>query len=265
MGRESNIAWTDSTVGYWEGCQQVGPGCADCYAEARDKRFYGGAHWGPGAPRRRTSEATRRHLRQWNATALFRLGRRQRVFINPHSDIFDNAVPQEWRDEVWRDIEQCHNIEPILVTKRIGNALDMVPERWQRGFPRNLILLITVVNQEEFDRDWPKLAALNCRRGLSVEPQLGRVSIGSIMPGDLHWCITGGMSRQLGEPAAYDVQWPWQLCLESRKIGAAFFMKQLGANPIRDGKPWRLHFDKKAGADMSDFPAELRVRQFPAI
>lgn len=138
MGAESNIAWTDSSVGYWEGCTQAGPGCADCYAEARDNRFYGGAHWGPGAPRRRTSEATRRHMRQWNATALKHFGRRQRVFVNPHSDVFDNEIEQTWREEIWRDTEQCHNIEVILVTKRIRMNVDRKAGADMAEFPADL-------------------------------------------------------------------------------------------------------------------------------
>ena len=49
MTNQTNIEWTDYTVNFWEGCQKVGPGCDHCYAEARDNRFTGGTHWGPGA------------------------------------------------------------------------------------------------------------------------------------------------------------------------------------------------------------------------
>ena len=39
MAENSKIEWTDHTFNPWEGCQKVGPGCDNCYAEARqDKR-----------------------------------------------------------------------------------------------------------------------------------------------------------------------------------------------------------------------------------
>ena len=48
---------------------KVSPGCAHCYAEARDKRFTGGLHWGAGAPRRLTSLANRNKPHRWNRAA----------------------------------------------------------------------------------------------------------------------------------------------------------------------------------------------------
>nr|WP_264840964.1 phage Gp37/Gp68 family protein [Burkholderia cenocepacia] len=59
MSENTKIEWCDHTFNPWEGCQKVGPGCDNCYAEARNARFGGGTavNWGPGAPRRRTSAA----------------------------------------------------------------------------------------------------------------------------------------------------------------------------------------------------------------
>lgn len=38
MGENSNIEWTHHTFNPWIGCQNVGPGCDNCYAEAWDAR-----------------------------------------------------------------------------------------------------------------------------------------------------------------------------------------------------------------------------------
>jgi protein gp37 len=59
MAEKSKISWTDSTLNFWEGCAKVSPGCANCYAETRDKHHHGVAHWGPGAPRRKSKSAVK--------------------------------------------------------------------------------------------------------------------------------------------------------------------------------------------------------------
>ena len=69
MGAVTHIAWCDHTFNPWEGCSKVSPGCAHCYAEARNARFAGGGaapNWGKGAPRRRTSESNWNEPRRWN-------------------------------------------------------------------------------------------------------------------------------------------------------------------------------------------------------
>ena len=99
---KSNIEWTDSTFNPWEGCQKVGPGCDHCYAENRNARFAGGqaVNWGPGAPRRRTSAGNWAKPLRWErerAAFFAEHGRRRRVFCASLADVFDNAVPREWR------------------------------------------------------------------------------------------------------------------------------------------------------------------------
>src|ERR1700761_8119735 len=101
MGENSKIEWCDHTFNPWEGCQKVSPGCDHCYAEARNARFGGGEalNWGPGAPRRRTSNSNWRQVLRWNKKAEAE-GRRFRVFCASLADVFDNQVPTRWRDDL---------------------------------------------------------------------------------------------------------------------------------------------------------------------
>lgn len=131
MSENSKIEWCDSTWNPWEGCQKVGPGCDHCYAEARNARFAGGSavNWGPGAPRRRTSAANWRKPLAWNAAheQFFAAhGRRQRVFCASLADVFDNAVNPMWRVDLFEVISNTPNLDWLLLTKRIGNARDMI-------------------------------------------------------------------------------------------------------------------------------------------
>ena len=182
MADNTSIEWCDHTFNPWEGCQKVSPGCDHCYAETRNARFNGTAvNWGPGAPRRRTSEANWKKPLKWNreAQAFFAAhGRRQRVFCASLADVFDNAVDPQWRRDLFNLILQTPQLDWLLLTKRIGNVSGMIRDQLLHPLPPNVWLGITVVNQEEADRDIPKLLAINaCVRFLSMEPLLGHIDL----------------------------------------------------------------------------------------
>jgi protein gp37 len=96
MSELTKIQWCDSTLNFWEGCTKVSAGCKSCYAEARDKRFTGGKHWGPGAPRRKSKSAVKDALR-----------------LNKKPWICD-----ECGEAQAKPIEPCPNCEKILQIKK---------------------------------------------------------------------------------------------------------------------------------------------------
>jgi len=256
--KQTEIQWTDFTVNFWEGCQKVGPGCDHCYAEARDVRFTGGTHWGPGAPRRKVKGGIAK-LRKINREAeAFRAehGRWPRVFCSSLSDVFDNAVDPDWRMEAFAALTVAPNVRAQMLTKRIGNVEKMIPATWRDGWPHWVGLMITVVNQEEADRDIPKLLDLKTRLGipwvgLSMEPLLGPVDLTSICTGwhfihslegfkwhdtdraqnsekcaSLDWVIVGGESGRKARPM--NPQWARSLRDQCQAAGVSFFFKQWG-------------------------------------
>lgn len=175
MAQNSTIEWTHHTFNPWEGCTKIGPGCDHCYAETRNNRFRGG-NWGPGAPRRKTSESNWRQPIKWNKQAATN-GTRYRVFCASLADVFDNEVDPQWRAELFLLIKQTPNLDWLLLTKRIGNARAMLPDDWGRGYP-NVWLGISVVNQVEADRDIQKLSDTPAHlRFLSIEPLLGSIDL----------------------------------------------------------------------------------------
>lgn len=176
MVENSAISWTDHTFNPWIGCQKVGPGCDHCYAEALAGRF-NMAQWGPDQERRRTQPHTWLQPRRWNAEA-YATGRRARVFCASMADVFDNAVPADWRMDLFDLIRETPHLDWILLTKRIGNVATMLPSDWgDHGWP-HVWLMITVVNQTEANRDIPKLLDTPATlRGLSIEPQLGAIDL----------------------------------------------------------------------------------------
>jgi protein gp37 len=187
MAENSNIEWTHHTFNPWIGCQKVGPGCDHCYAEAWDARGLQRqeTRWGAHAARTRTSPANWRKPLAWDKAAKA-AGARHRVFCASLADVFDNhaSILPEWRADLWALIRATPNLDWMLLTKRPGNIAKMLPEDWGRGYP-NVWLGCTVVNQEEADRDVPKLLAVPAAvRFLSMEPLLGPVDLESAWHGD---------------------------------------------------------------------------------
>lgn len=65
----------------------------------------------------------------------------------------------------------------------------------------------------------------------------------------IHWVIVGGESGAKCRP--FEVDWARSILAQCRAYDVAFFMKQLG------GYPNKRH-------EMSEFPEDLRVQEFPA-
>lgn len=274
MGINTGIAWTDSTFNPWIGCTKIGPGCDNCYAEAADHRFYNSAHWGAGAPRKRTSEANWKKPLQWNRAAQAS-GRPHRVFCASQADVFDNEIDPQWRADLWALIRATPFLTWQLVTKRVGNIDKMLPPDWTRsheGCYPNVWLIITVVNQEEADRDIPKLTRVPAIvRGLSVEPQIGPINLAQagleidltkdgLESTNLHWIIIGGESAQFGKCREFNLVWAADLIAQCHGADVAVFMKQLGSKPTLLGEPFAA---TGKGDEPDEWPIHLRIRQFP--
>lgn len=236
MAETSKISWTDATFNPWIGCTKVSPGCDHCYAERDNNRRKWTLGWGVGAPRKRTSEANWRNPIKWNRQAEDS-GTPLRVFCASLADILDNEVPDEWRFDLWRLIEMTPHLRWLLLSKRIGNALSMMPQSWRVLPPKNVCWMATMVNQEEIDRDYRKLMAVPAVcRGISVEPMLGPIWLPSqaCKHGAVDWIITGGESGfgfRMCEP-----RWVSSVADQCKELGIAHHHKQWsGLRPGENG------------------------------
>lgn len=263
MADKTNIEWTDATVNFWWGCTKVGPGCDHCYAEKWDNRV-GGAHWGVDVPRRKIESAGKILHRLdngyagWAADAecirgnakvfglpVPNIGNRRRVFIQSMSDLFDLEVPLEWFAEAWDKIERCNWLELQLVTKRVSAVEKRLAQVGCTAWPKHAGLIITVVNQDEADRDIPRLLVLKAKLGipwvgLSVEPMVGPIDLRHVAQADsgyinalssstgpnIDWVICGGESGPNARPMHPD--WARSLRDQCAEAGVAFHFKQWG-------------------------------------
>ncbi|KWH27632.1 hypothetical protein WL99_19940 [Burkholderia cepacia] len=256
MSENTKIEWCDHTWSPWEGCQKVGPGCDHCYAEARNARFAGGtpANWGPGAPRRRTAPGSWKLPLRWDRKAA-EMGKRLRI-IPSLCDPFDNAVDPAWRVDLFRLIAKTPNLDWLLLTKRIGNAREMLNEvvdelscglnTWDELPWPGVWLGATIIDRAEMLRDAEKLLAVPSRvHYWSDEPMLG--DLGTIplalMP---DWIICGGESGPGARPM--HPEWPRALRDQCANADVPFHFKQWGqwhtdAFLMSTGEPVFRQFD----------------------
>ena len=83
MGDRTNIEWSDATWNPITGCDKVGPGCDNCYAESIATRFAGSPAFPNGFGLTYRRGALDQPLK-WK--------RPRRIFVNSMSDLFHKAV-----------------------------------------------------------------------------------------------------------------------------------------------------------------------------
>lgn len=148
---------------------------------------------------------------------------RRRVFCASLADWLDNEVPTEWFVDLLDLIRRTPKLDWLLLTKRIGNWQKRIEEAidyagfacmhdlwdwlqlWRAGTaPANVWIGATVVNQDEADRDVPRLLQVPARvRFLSIEPMLGSIDLkkdlgGTLWIGGQRGC--GGTHHGVGTP-----------------------------------------------------------------
>ena len=250
MSENSKIEWTDHTFNPWIGCTKVSPGCDHCYAERDMAGRLKVVQWGPHGARVRTKPANWAKPVAWNRRHeefFAQHGRRQRVFCASLADVFDNQVDPAWRADLLELIDQTPNLDWLLLTKRVGNVADMLPNGWLMDHT-NVWLGASIVNQVEADRDIPKLVALHAAvKFLSMEPLLGPVDLRGNLPGEralrwhrpmlnmLDWVIVGGESGPAARPM--HPEWARDLRDQCAAAGVPFLFKQWGEwRPVIPGE-----------------------------
>ena len=268
MGTDSKIEWTDHTWNPWQGCTRVSPGCDNCYmfaskkaygqdpatvVRSSDKTFYaplakgrdGGYKWQPG----------------------------ESVFVCSWSDFFHKAA-DPWRDEAWCVMWHRPDFVYRIVTKRPERIMAALPQGWSTVWP-HVQIIATAEDQERLEERVPHLLQVPCAvRGLSLEPLLGPVDlmlwlheiiaarrVNAAHPGarvwvnestirgkTLSWVIVGAESGPRRRLCKHE--WVRDIVRQCQAAGVPVFVKQ-------------LDLGGRLSKDPTEWPEDLRVRQFP--
>lgn len=272
MGKDSKISWTHSTFNPWWGCLEVSPACDNCYAREVAARFSPGL-WGKDAPRRFFGDKHWNEPLKWNATAK-KAGQRHRVFCASMADICEDRRDLDpHRERLWKLIEATPDLDWMLLTKRPENYRTMLPSRWiigEKPERPNVWLGTTAENQRRADERIPHLVSVPAAvYWISAEPLLGpidfrghwsrEVETGQLSSAFVHginWVIVGGESGDA--PRRMDPQWARDIRKQCQENGAAFHFKQKGRVLSAE-----MGCKNKEGKEMSEWPEEFRVQDFP--
>lgn len=240
------IEWATQVWNPVTGCLWVSSGCANCYAER---------HW----PRLAGNPATVYHGRKFTDVqthperlALPNWRDPQRVFVNSMSDLFHNAVPDSFIDQVFQVMGKGRNARHtfMILTKRPERMREYFGGRLCLDLDRppapNVWLGVSVEDQGTANVRIPELQGVPAAvRFISYEPAIGPVDFSDWFEkpwfGRIDWVIAGGESGPKARPANPD--WFRSVRDQCQASGVAFFMKQMA---------------KKVA-----IPDDLFIREFP--
>ena len=294
MSQQSKIQWTDATWNIVTGCSKVSAGCKHCYAERIWKRVY---------PFRAFTNVALHperliYPRHWkkprrifvnSLSDLFHESLDEAAILSVFAAMFEapwhvyqilTKRPERMRTVVRRICEEAH--------------LNSLPPHFWMG--------VSVENADTLDERLPLLVQTQARtRWISAEPLLVPLEFGFLgtCPKDwnrgyspvgdhIHWVVVGGESGPKSKARPFCLSWARDIVRQCKEARIPVFVKQLGSNPVNDlsasdysgdgrvgdGTDYFdmyaesmnrrvLHLRDSHGGDMSEWPEELRVRQYP--
>ncbi|AXK36497.1 phage Gp37/Gp68 family protein [Streptomyces armeniacus] len=246
MSDRSAIEWTEATWNPTTGCDRVSVGCDNCYALALAKRLKA-----MGAPKYQNDGDPRTSGPGFGVTlhpeALsvpYGWKSPRTVFVNSMSDLFHARVPLDFVRQVFQVMAETPQHTYQVLTKR-ARRLRQVAHKLE--WPENLWMGVSVETEDDLPRAEDLQRVPAAVRFLSCEPLLGPLN-GLDLRG-IDWVIVGGESGPRAR--VMDLDWAERLVSQCEAAGVPAFVKQLGIRQMRQHK------------DIEQFPAALRVRDFP--
>jgi protein gp37 len=287
MSAKTGIAWTDATWNPVRGCTKISAGCAHCYAQTFAERWRGipGHPYEQGFDVRLVPEALDLPLR-WRKP--------RRIFVNSMSDLFHEDVPDSFIADVFNVMKDATRHTFQILTKRARRMSEFVTRYTGATLPLpNVEIGVSVENQDAAREriPWlletpaavlivscePLISAVDLTRievvaprpphgpGVWLDALRGHV-IGpdDMLPAKIDWVIVGGESGPKARPC--DIKWIRSLVEQTKAAGVACFVKQIGTRSVvtpPQGQCPTPGVRDRAGADLSEWPEDLRVRQMP--
>ena len=297
MSAQSSIEWTDRTWNPVTGCTKVSAGCKNCYAETIAKRFWKGRKF----TNVRCHEDRIDDPLKWRKPCRIFVNSMSDLF---HEDVpYDFIVRvldvmHEARRHTFQVLtKRSQRMIEVMRAYTCAAPQNLPPNLWLGVSVEN--------QAAADERIPILLKAPAAVRFLSCEPILGELHLSQWLESELDrycrddcfgipvnanrakvdWVIVGGESGPGARPC--DVEWIRSIVKQCKAAGIPVFVKQLGANIIagnpcdpidqfpNDALPRfsqgpdeftaQLHLRDRKGGNPAEWPADLRVREFPKV
>jgi len=235
MSDKSKIEWTDATWNPMRGCSKVSPGCLHCYAETFAERFRGV----PGHPFEQGFDL---RLVPEKLADPIRWSKPKKIFVNSMSDLFHEAVPDEYVEKVCDVMLAASWHTYQVLTKRADRMERLLNGRLRDAAEaRHIWWGVSVENRKHGLPRIKMLRNANPRTAfLSIEPLLE--DLGDLNLEGIDWVIVGGESGPRARPMA--PEWIRNIREQCLRDGVPFFFKQWGGirkkenGRMLDGRTW---------------------------
>ncbi len=243
----TKIQWTDATWNPFYGCRKVSAECKFCYM-FRDQQRYGR---NPSLVVK--SKTTFDKPLSWKEPKV--------IFTCSWSDWFIEEG-DEWRDELWKIIKATPQHTYQILTKRPERIKQSLPADWGQGYD-NVWLGVSVGTNEGLER-CKILSEIPAKvKFISAEPLLEDLTgLNEILiENKFDWCIIGGESGNYNGKYRFRecrIEWIKNIISVCKTNGVTVFVKQLGTY-LGNG----MSLKDTHGGDISEWPIELQIREFP--
>lgn len=253
----SKIEWTHrqgTKSEVWNmirGCSLKSKGCENCYAMHFAHRFSQ-----PGGPFEGLTRNTNSGVKWTGGIKLMpemlniplKWKAPRTCFVNSMTDLFHEDVPFDFIDNVFAVMDCCPQHTFIILTKRADRMLEYYNEKreWRVGqlkyayksddrdlssWPlKNVWILVSAEDQDTFDSRVKDLMRIPAAvRGVSIEPQLGPISMFSRFESNEYnnfWVLNGGESGYKARAPHPD--WFTTIRDQCKYAGIPYFFKQWG-------------------------------------
>lgn len=303
MAETTGIAWADATWSPWRGCTKVSAGCTNCYAEALSRRNPAVlGEWGPDGARvvnadwrkpiqwDRAAERAGVRRRIFPSLCDWLEDRPELISVRARLLELIRQTPNlDWLLLTKRPERWARAMYEVVNHLKVVPTDDSPSINWVAGeAPANVWFGVSCEDQANANKRLPVAAMIPAAvRWVSYEPALGPIDFRRVRPPftvytqdndwdslvdvpmgyqGLDWIVVGGESKQGGREARpFRLEWAREAVRQGREAGVPIFVKQLGSTPVDRGATGDVYpsYVSRAGGDMEEWPADLRVREFP--
>ena len=230
MAEKSAIEWTESTWNPVSGCSKISSGCLNCYAERMARRLQ-------AMGQRRYRNGFEVTLHPEALAEPYGWKKPRVVFVNSMSDLFHEAIPAEFIQQVFSVMNENRQHTFQVLTKRSERLRELGPVlEWTE----NIWMGVTVESGEYLNRIDDLRTVGAAVRFLSMEPLIGPAT--GLVLDEIDWVIVGGESGPGARPM--DKRWVIEIKTLCEQTDVPFFFKQWGgvnkkkAGRMLEGRTW---------------------------